>query len=227
MKYINKSQEPEIFATWKGCENEEWKPTWDNFQSPEKPAVHQALLQEQGYICCYCGMRIAKETSHIEHLQPQEIYPDLTLNYSNLLASCPGEGEDPDWKKPKKLSPYQKHCGSKKDNWYNSDLMVSPLQPNCDEFFRYTGFGEILPSNDLGMHSAANETINRLGLNDPKLQAARRKQIQKILPLINGCTKKEIEQLAKGYDQLDGDGKYTPFCFAIAYILNQYFIDYN
>ncbi len=222
MKYIKKNQEPGNFTAWKGCANEDWQPNWDNFQSPEKTALHKALLQEQGYICCYCGMRITKEISHIEHLQPREIYPNIALDYSNLLASCPGEGENPDWKKPQKIPPSQKHCGPKKDNWYDANLMVSPLQPNCRDFFRYTGLGEIRPTKNPAMEPAAQETINRLGLNDGKLQDARRRQIEKILPLIEGSTKEEIQQLIQGFDELDLQGEYTPFCFAIAYFLNQH-----
>ncbi len=61
MKHIKKNQEPEKFTNWKALENDDWKPSWDdNFQTPEKPVVHDALLKEQGYICCYCGMRITR-----------------------------------------------------------------------------------------------------------------------------------------------------------------------
>ncbi|MGK7925879.1 MAG: retron system putative HNH endonuclease [Spirulina sp.] len=96
MKYIKKNEEPEIFRDWKALANEDWQPNWDeNFQSPEKPAVHRSLLREQGSICCYCGREITRETSHIEHLKPRSLYPDLALNYSNLLASCQGESTEP------------------------------------------------------------------------------------------------------------------------------------
>lgn len=54
MKYIRKGKEPEEFTNWKNLENDDWKPNWDdNFQAPEKPIVHESLLREQGYICCY------------------------------------------------------------------------------------------------------------------------------------------------------------------------------
>ncbi len=33
MKFIDKNEEPEIFVNWKGLKNEDWKPTWDNFQN--------------------------------------------------------------------------------------------------------------------------------------------------------------------------------------------------
>lgn len=87
-------------------ENEDWKPSWDGLRAPEKSELHEALLREQDFICCYCGMRINRETSHIEHLKPRTTYPELALEYSNLLASCQGESEEP--------PPEPVHCGHKK-----------------------------------------------------------------------------------------------------------------
>ena len=52
-------------------------------QNPEKRELHEALIQEQGDICCYCGMRITRESSHIEHLKPQSSTDlDLSVEYS-------------------------------------------------------------------------------------------------------------------------------------------------
>ncbi len=41
--------------------------------------------------------------------------------------------------------------------------MVSPLKPNCTDFFRYTGSGEILPANilDKKEKKAAVTTIDK------------------------------------------------------------------
>ena len=91
MKFIDKSKEPEEFTNWKALANQDWQPNWDNFQKPEKNIVHNSLLQEQGYICCYCGRRISRQDSHIEHLKPRNQYPELALNYHNILASCQKE----------------------------------------------------------------------------------------------------------------------------------------
>ncbi|MDM8565414.1 hypothetical protein QUF74_07150 [Candidatus Halobeggiatoa sp. HSG11] len=54
MKYINKGKEPIEFAEWKGLANENWQPSYDDLQNPEKTIVRTALMEEQGYICCYC-----------------------------------------------------------------------------------------------------------------------------------------------------------------------------
>lgn len=227
MKYIKKGEEPEIFSAWKAQANDEWTPKWHNLQSPEKPAVHKALLREQGYICCYCGGRINQKESHIEHLKPRDRFEELELEYSNFLASCPGYPEDEDEQanpEPRKTSPPATHCGHKKGNWYEPELMVSPLQENCASYFAYSGSGQILPSSDPAMQPAAKETIERLGLDSPDLEDGRRNAIQTLLPVLDGLTPEEIQKLIVGYEQPDSDGKYVRYCAAIAYILREYFL---
>jgi len=36
------------------------------------------------------------------------------------------------------------NCGNFKGDWYDENLMVSPLDPNCASYFQYTGAGEIM-----------------------------------------------------------------------------------
>jgi len=215
MKYIKKGEEPEKFVVWKALVNDDWKPEWNNFQPPEKPVVHDALLKEQGYICCYCGMGIIKESSHIEHFKPRRGYPDLALEYSNLIASCQGEREEP--------PTVPVHCGHQKKHWYDEKLMVSPLEMSCGDFFKYSAAGEILATDELEKKDAAKESIEKLALNISKLQNMRKVAIEAVLLGIEELTKEEIQQLIYGYGQLDSNGKYTPFCAAIAYFFHNYF----
>lgn len=222
MKYIEKGEEPESFTVWKASENEDWKPHWDDFRSPQKSKVHEALIQEQGYLCCYCGLRIDRNSSHIEHLKPRAHYPKLALEYSNLLASCPGEGDDQDQKQSQELLTKAEHCGPWKKDWYDADLMVSPMTKNCADYFIYTGFGEILPTDDPTMQVAANATIERLGLNNAKLEASRRRALQAILPILEGLSIDEMKKLAQAYSQKDAEGKYVRFCTAIISFLERY-----
>ncbi|MBD2566832.1 retron system putative HNH endonuclease [Anabaena lutea] len=219
MKYIEKGKEPEIFTIWKAQKNDDWEPYWNtkytNFQAPEKPVVHDALLKEQGYICCYCGIRIFKETSHIEHLQSRSKYPDLALEYTNFMASCQGEDED------EPTVPV--HCGHQKKEWYDENLMVSPLEPNCADFFKYPASGEILPTDDLDKKDAAETTIKNLALDIDKLRNLRKAAIEAALFDLENLSEEEVQRLALGYELPDSTGKYTPFCSAIIYILKSYF----
>jgi uncharacterized protein (TIGR02646 family) len=81
------------------------------------------LLQEQGFICCYCMQPIGVKHNMInvlemktEHFKPQNEYngskegkPDLQVTYSNLLAACLG-----DVRKRKLNSKNPTHCDSLK-----------------------------------------------------------------------------------------------------------------
>lgn len=49
-----------------------------------------ALLEEQGYLCCYCMRRIDLDSMKVEHWHPRSRFPREELNYTNLLAACNG-----------------------------------------------------------------------------------------------------------------------------------------
>lgn len=216
MRYIHKGEEPESFKAWKALAKT--TPNWgySYLQNPEKRELHEALLREQGHICCYCGMRITLTSSHIEHLKPQSTPdPDLSVEYTNLLASCQRERE------PRKPI----HCGVAKDNWYDEDLMVSPVKPNCTDFFIYTDDGQILETNTPEKKAAAITTIDKLRLNIPKLIAMRKEVIKNLLADIDELTDEERLKLVQGFEEPDANGQYEEFCAAIAYILTQYFTE--
>ena len=213
MKWIQKSEEPEALRNWKEQANADWTPTWDVLRASEKEGVHDSLLREQGYICCYCGQRISTKTSHIEHLKPRTRYPELALEYSNMLASCQGESETP--------PPLPVHCGHKKKSWYDEKLMVSPLDKNCGDFFTYTESGEISPGANPETKAAAETTINKIGLNIDKLIALRKKALEAILDDWESLTDEDKKTLMSGFEQRNSAGAYEPFCAAIIYMINQ------
>jgi uncharacterized protein (TIGR02646 family) len=209
VKYIKKSEEPESFTVWKNLANEDWQPSWENFSKPQKTYVRDSLLQEQGFICCYCGRRINTDDSHLEHLKPRTTYPQSALEYTNILASCQ---KDTVRKEPL-------HCGKIKDKWYDDNLMISPLDVNCAEFFRYTDDGQILATNNSEKQLAAETTIDKLALNIDKLKNLRAKSIEPILEIINTITEEERQNLILGFSETNSKGYYEEFCAAIIYLL--------
>jgi uncharacterized protein (TIGR02646 family) len=214
MKYIKKSKEPNSLAEWNQRSSNRTRP-WKSFASGVKSDVAASLLKEQGYICCYCGIAIKRQHCHIEHFRPKSLYKDSTYVYTNLISSCQGEDE----KRPR--TPV--HCGHTKGNWFDETLMVSPLNPDCASYFKYSGSGEILPTEDPERQAAAETTIHHLALSIDKLSRLRRAAIDGLLEATVDLTAAEIQQLAEGYQRVDSSGRQTPFCFAIAYILQQYY----
>ncbi|MGB4406560.1 MAG: retron system putative HNH endonuclease [Sphaerochaeta sp.] len=94
MKFIKKQAPPLEFVSWLNKENDDWHPTYEKLQNPEKEIVRTALFNEQHGLCCYCESRISCEHSnvHIEHLHPQSLYPNLALDYKNFPTCAVGIG---------------------------------------------------------------------------------------------------------------------------------------
>lgn len=169
MKYITKGSEPIEFTNWKQLENEDWKPSYDKLQGNEKKAVLNALMNEQGGICCYCEREWINTDYHIEHLRPQHLSSVDPLDFSNMICSCQ--------KNLQKGEPL--HCGNSKGEWFDDELFITPLHINCDKRFKFTfdGYIDALNEDDL----AAIETIKRLNLFIPKLNEMRKKAIEPFL----------------------------------------------
>ena len=213
MKHIEKGSEPKSLTAYNKKVGKTTK--WKSFNRNVKNDVYQSILYEQGYICCYCGIHISRKRCHIEHYRPKSKYTDLTFTYRNLISSCQGEDEQ----RPTKPV----HCGHKKGGWFDENLMISPLDPNCNKYFRYTGAGEILPTEDPEHQAAAETTIRMLALDINKLKKMRRKVVDGVIQATDGLSEKEIKQLAEAYLERDETESYAPFWATIDYVMRQFY----
>ena len=210
MKCIIKEAPPAGFLAWRDTGDEDWAPGWADLGGPPKVALHVALMEEQGFICCYCGRRIRVENSHVEHLVPRSKEPSLCLEYGNLLASC-----------QKNIGKHHpRHCGMLKEDWYDAVLMVSPLNDDCEERFVFNAFGNIGPRN--GSDAGARETIERLGLDINRLMAFRRKAIEGYLEILDTMSDEDIELLISRLWEKDNEGAFAPFCFSVVQVLSAF-----
>jgi uncharacterized protein (TIGR02646 family) len=183
------------------------QPAYKKLRSIKKRELRKILSEEQGFICCYCGQRIILEDSHIEHLQPQSTAAHLSLNYDNLFVSCQAELQAGD----------PVHCGKAKNDWFDQDLLVSPLQEDCAEFFEYSLAGEILPTKNILRSEAAQATIDRLQLNIPKLQAMRQAEITPLFDVEFSI--EEVLKLIESFATTDEQGFHQPFSPALVHLL--------
>ncbi|GLS42710.1 retron system putative HNH endonuclease [Methylobacterium brachythecii] len=168
MKHIAKGGEPASLTAWKLKQTAAGiEPAWGDFQNPEKADGRLHLLGEQGAICCYCMGSISAGSMHIEHLEPRSIYPQIALDWPNLLGCCAPKNE-----KGSKLAT-QSHCGEYRGT---SPLPVHPLQPTCETRFGYEFAGHIRP--EPAGDGDASATITNLNLNSETLRNNREKLIQ-------------------------------------------------
>jgi uncharacterized protein (TIGR02646 family) len=204
MKHIIKQDEPQKFIDWKALANDDWQPSYDNLSGPPKQAIKTSLMQEQGYLCCYCERRLTDDDSHIEHFRPQTMHGVDPLDFGNMLCSCQ--------KILEKGEP--RHCGNHKGDWFDAILTVSPLDPACEGRFHFTGQGRIFPANP-GDLSAAT-TITKLALDHPKLDDMRSKAIEPFLDAT--LTEHDLRTFVTGYLTKDAEGKFGEFWSTIRHI---------
>jgi uncharacterized protein (TIGR02646 family) len=126
-----------------------------------KATIKEALLDEQGELCAYTGIRIGTGSAHIEHLKPRahdwEGHTDVS--YENMVACHTEKGSTfgatykGDWPSP--------------SEW---DDFITPLDERCEQSFRYETDGSIRAA---GNNLAAERTIENLNLDHPELEDLR------------------------------------------------------
>jgi uncharacterized protein (TIGR02646 family) len=205
MKRVTKQQSPELFESWKAQESEDWRPTFEGLQKPEKPALLHALLSEQGWVCCYCGRAVSMIESHIEHFRPQVLRADLELAYENLHASCIPE-----------TSPGMPlHCGHAKGHGFDEDRHISPLDAGCEERFLYTLRGEVLAADR--SDSAAEYMLDLLALDIPFLRNRREEALSIFsADFLNSVTAQELLMLRDAFRRPDAQGRAPSFGHVVA-----------
>ncbi|MBE9194942.1 TIGR02646 family protein [Synechocystis sp. LEGE 06083] len=201
MKYIQKQAEPPELQRWKQQSNDHWQPRYADLGSDLKRRIKQALMQEQGYLCCYCEQKLDLEDSHIEHFRPQSDPEVDPLDFNNLLCSCQNQN--------KKGEP--RHCGNLKDNWFDPALLISPLDPKCETSFKFTADGYIQPRHE--QDQAAITTITKLGLDIPALRALRRQAIEPFLD--ESLSVEEFNLFVQKYLLPSSAGDFNPFWSSI------------
>ena len=207
MKWIVKGKEPQSLLEHR------LKPFTNYGNYSKKDELRVSLLTEKGHICCYCMQRISDYRMKIEHWKSQDDYPNLQVDYNNLLGACKGnEGS------PKHLQ----HCDTKKSN---TEITINPIDTikNCEDFIKYRGNGEIY-SGDEAINYELDEVLN---LNIQTLANNRREVlylvIQKLTKerLKGNWTAAILTQKINDWSKKKEDYKYNPYCQIVIYHLKK------
>ncbi len=232
MHKIQKRAVPVHFLNWKASflRNYGREPVYEDFiKTGEYIALKKELLEEQGYICCYCEKEIGvhgQNDCDIEHFMPR--HPDrrflsvqecaicrqAQLDYNNLLVSCKGN---------EKYS--LDHCNHKKGNWFDFRYCISPVSGKTETMFGFRLSGKIFArDNDRG----AEEMKNQLNLDTYVLREQRKKAYDAVLEaefdeeeLLED--EAYVQDTIAEYREKDENGRYVPFCSMITYCLANYF----
>lgn len=181
---------------------------------PQKE-LREALLREQGYICAYCMRRIptnstlSNETSHIEHLKSRHNYPNLSMDYGNMVVCCPGDIEE------------TPHCDrSKGDKELHFDLFSGMW----DSTLSYGKRDGEIRSSDTNVQQDLCEVLN---LNHARLKINRKATLDGVIEKLCQAQKnkkfkmRDIQHMLEAWQNKDESGKMRPYCGIVIWFLQK------
>ncbi|KFF66711.1 MULTISPECIES: retron system putative HNH endonuclease [Pectobacterium] len=141
MREITKSVEPACLTVWKRA-----NPTghYDDLTPAVRQDIRDACTKEQFGLCAYCCKPISggSHDTMNEHVQARNSAPQLSLDFTNIVASC--------------TTPNQ--CDAAHGSQYFS---LTPLMTACETELQFMISGRVT-----GTTSRAQETIRVLNLGD-------------------------------------------------------------
>lgn len=177
---------------------------YDNYA--DKAGLRNALIAEQGGLCCYCTARIHGDPTEmkIEHWQCQDRHSSEQLNYRNLLGACPGGKGQP---------PQLQHCDTRKGD---RDLKWNPADPahHVETRLSYELDGSIRSGDvefDQQLVTVLNLNIailknNRKGILDSLLHWWRHEKARLKGPVPRERLQQERDR------RIAGTGELSPYC---------------
>lgn len=205
MKLIVKQTEPKEWTEYR-------KTPGAVYQS--KKCLREALYREQGGICAYCMQRLKNEyaekegdleiSNRVEHIKCRDNYPELQLDYQNMVLCCNG-----------KTNGSIVHCDRKKGN---KEISLSPLNSDFTDIISYKSNGTIC----ISMSSWQKEMDEILNLNAGILKANRAAALKGVKKRL--ISKKwewsELKKEFTNWNSVDASGLYKPYCGIVLWYLN-------
>lgn len=150
MRKITKLSEPHELVQAK---ERHQKRHYNELDAEERQSIREHCLIEQKGLCAFCCAPMEETRGRNAHLQSQSRFPQYSLDWNNIVLSCDN----------------RKHCDRFQDN---KPLPITPLMNECETDFIFYTSGKVK-----GLTLEAEETIRNLGLDNPTLNAKRKKAI--------------------------------------------------
>lgn len=215
MRKIDKGNEPDSLSTFKRTNPYS---RYGDLSEVERQDIRKACTKEQFHLCAYCCQAITGNNadSMNEHVEAQNLAPNRTLDFSNLVASC-------------KTS---KQCDSAHGS---QPLPLTPLMQECEKELRFKRSGRVE-----GLTDRAKLSIRVLNLGDTednnKSLIEKRKQLVDVLILskyssnLDSLTMEDdiglLEELINELVQ-PKKGKLEPFSPVLVNILREHLASIN
>ena len=140
-----------------------WNDPSSNLLRNPRATLVQSLIESQGHLCAWTGLRIDIDSAHIDHIVPQTRERTLDLEIDNLVAAFPKSGAD---------ASYGTHIRG--DAW--DPEMVRPNRSDCEHRLVYFPSGKVAARTSTD--ESAVDTINWLKLDHAALVEARRAAVR-------------------------------------------------
>jgi uncharacterized protein (TIGR02646 family) len=165
-----------------------WADFRDHNSSKSYNELMNALSERQHQLCCYCEIDLHGSDRQIEHFIPQSDPIDGAVkatDWTNLLACCKGgtnslfgPGRAEDQMRYRRPVPENQSCGQAKGNRPASDFVDPRLLAALPSVTRVLDDGKLESDDQACINAGLSEqdvtvTIDRLGLNGPRLRNAR------------------------------------------------------
>ena len=194
MKSVRRSPEPEFFADLHASYDQ-----WDDLSGQHRGRIRTELVNDFGEICAYCQQlcRAPSRSEHpdeesIDHFRPRDWFPNLWLDWINLIYACRMCNQNKDNKWPGIGNTYDEISNrllSTEDSRYVSaseyvNLTESVSRRPAQQFFDFDiNTGKIVPSDQLTHEewSVARRTIWDLDLNSNYLCNLRLERLTRLI----------------------------------------------
>ena len=189
---------------------------------PTFSALKKQMHDEQGGVCCYCGMKLEYPFApqyRVEHVKPKDSHRELVGEYRNLLLSCRPTNEEKEIREGSKSKAERKkymHCDEAKGS---KEITYSPLDHDCEKAFRYDINGEIHHNKN---YPNAKKDIEILGLSGDYLTSRRKEAIDSLYDKDgNLLSNEDLTYFRDRLEKRSSDGKFAEFYFVIIDAINQ------
>ena len=187
MKFILKESEPIAWKNFRNTEGVEFRAIKE---------LKNALLNEQGHLCCYCMSRIYFESMKAEHWSPRSNI-QLVFDYNNLLAACTGN-----------------FCTGNHCDTLKADIVIS-IKPtdklnNVENIISYS-FSDGSLKYPPQYKSDIEEALN---LNNPVLKRNRLEVVKTVhqILLSRKYSKSECQKQLEKFKNRNKEGHFSPYC---------------
>ena len=220
LKKITKTREPKSLTAYRSTiahNSLEDDNIYEDFKEKTKEQcrervsdnLRKQLLEEQGYVCCYCMSRIDCDNSKIEHFRPQTKYREFQIEYQNLFIACSG-GEGSKTK--------DQFCDTKKGEKELDYIdLLSSIEQNINYFKNVKSISIASTNSDID-----REINNVLNLNVVVLAKNRRQLYDRVMKNLKskGYTIPNIQKVINYYREKH-NGKFEPYSEVIVYFLTK------